>query len=79
MSQVLPTNIKLSIVENILHIQSYDVILKQLRITDLSGKKVQDNQLDSSTNTIPLSLNKGLYVLAIETENGTLSYKIWVK
>ncbi len=78
-SQVLPTNIKLSIVENILHIQSYDVILKQLRITDLSGKKVQDNQLDSSTNTIPLSLNKGLYVLAIETENGTLSYKIWVK
>ena len=48
-------------------------------ITDITGKVVFEKQLNSTTNSISLNVNAGVYVVKLSTQSKTSYYKIVVR
>ncbi len=76
---VLPTAWIQNPVQNIIQINTAAIIENaDIVVTDLLGKTIYqiDNQTLSGTFEMPVSLTKGIYLITISTENGSITKKI---
>jgi hypothetical protein len=56
-----------------------DIVASNIDVYNLVGHKITSYEITSRENTIPIKIDKGVYIIKLHTENGISTKKILIK